>query len=237
MMTTKRMKLVLFDIDGTILLSGGAGKRAFNRALIDVFGTTGPDDHQFGGKTDPQIARELMRIEGHGDDHIDDRMDELLGRYVGYLHTELEASRDRVRVMPGIRELIDALEQRDDVIVGLLTGNHIDGARAKLAAAGIDIDRFRIGAYGSDHETRGHLPALAQRRTKEQLDIDVAGHDVIVIGDTPADIDCGREIGARAIAVATGGYSVEALAEHNPAAVFADLSDTDAAMRAIFAEG
>ncbi|HEY4303495.1 MAG TPA: HAD hydrolase-like protein, partial [Gemmatimonadaceae bacterium] len=193
-------------------------------------------DHQFGGKTDPQIARELMRIEGHGDAHIDDRMDELLGRYVDYLHVELDTSHDRVRVMPGIRELIDALETRDDVIVGLLTGNHIDGARAKLAAADIDIDRFRVGAYGSDHETRGHLPALAQQRTKEQLGVDIAGRDVVVIGDTPADIDCGREIGARAIAVATGSYSVEQLAEHRPAAVFQDLSDTDAALNAILSD-
>jgi phosphoglycolate phosphatase-like HAD superfamily hydrolase len=233
---TQRKKLVLFDIDGTILLTAGAGKRAFNRALIDVFGCTGPEDHAFGGKTDPQIARELMRIEGKADDHIDERMDDLLTRYVGYLHEELEASPDAVEVMPGIPELIEALQARDDVIVGLLTGNHIAGARVKLDAANIDIERFQVGAYGSDHEVRGELPAVAQRRAREQLGVDVAGSDVVVIGDTPADIDCGRAIGARAIAVATGHFSIEELAEHKPAAVFEDLSDTRAAMRAILGE-
>jgi len=227
------MKLVLFDIDGTILLSAGAGKRAFNRALIDIFGSTGPDDHPFGGKTDPQIARELMRMEGHGDEHIDDRMTALLDRYVGYLHEELATGAADMRVMPGIRELLDALDARDDAIVGLLTGNHIAGARAKLAAAGIDIDRFRVGAFGSDHEVRGELPRVAQQRAREQLGVDVAGSDVVVIGDTPADIDCGRAIGARAIAVATGHHSVEELASHRPAAVFEDLSHTADVINAI----
>jgi phosphoglycolate phosphatase len=233
---TQRKKLVLFDIDGTILLTAGAGKRAFNRALTDVFGCTGPEDHAFGGKTDPQIARELMRIEGKADEHIDERMDDLLTRYVGYLHEELDASPGAVEVMPGIRELIEALEARDDVIVGLLTGNHIAGARVKLEAANIGIERFQVGAYGSDHEVRGELPAVAQRRAREQLGVDVAGNDVVVIGDTPADIDCGRAIGARAIAVATGHFSVQELAEHNPAALFEDLSDTHAAMSAILGE-
>ena len=234
--TPPRKKLVLFDIDGTILVTAGAGKRAFNRALIDVFGCTGPDDHAFGGKTDPQIARELMRIEGKADDHIDERMADLLARYVGYLQEELERHPDAARVMPGILELIEALEARDDVIVGLLTGNHIDGARTKLDAANIGIDRFRVGAYGSDHEVRGELPAVAQRRAREQLGVHVAGCDIVVIGDTPADIDCGRAIGARAIAVATGQYSVAELAEHKPAAVFEDLSDTRAAMAAILSD-
>jgi phosphoglycolate phosphatase len=232
-MMTNPTKLVLFDIDGTILLTDGAGKRAFTRALVDIFGCTGPDDHPFGGKTDPQIARELMRIEGHADEHIDDRMHDLLDRYVAYLNEELAIHSDAVRVMPGIPELLDALELRHDVVIGLLTGNHVDGARAKLAAAGIDIERFQVGAYGSDHEVRGELPALAQCRAREELGIDVAGGDVVIIGDTPADIDCGRAIGARAIAVATGHYSVVDLAEHAPAAVFEDLSETDAVINAV----
>ena len=227
------MKLVLFDIDGTILLTAGAGKRAFNRALIDVFGSTGPDGHPFGGKTDPQIARELMRMEGHADEQIDSRMTALLDRYVGYLHEELATGAVEMQVMPGIPELLDALDARDDVIVGLLTGNHIAGARAKLDAAGIDMSRFRVGAYGSDHEARGQLPRVAQRRALEQLGLDVAGSDIVVIGDTPADIDCGRAIGARAIAVATGHHSVEELASHSPAVVFADLSDTESVVNAI----
>lgn len=232
-----RVKLVLFDIDGTILLTGGAGKRAFNRALIDIYRCTGPDDHPFGGKTDPQIARELMHLEGHADPHIDANMADLLERYVGYLHEELTADATAVRTMPGIHELLDALEDRDDVIVGLLTGNVVPGARAKLAAAGIDYERFKVGAFGSDHEVRGELPAVAQRRTRDELGVDVDGRDVVVIGDTPADIDCGRSIGARAIAVATGHYTTAELREHNPFALFEDLSDTGAVVQTIVSEG
>ena len=231
------MKLVLFDIDGTILLTNGAGKRAVHRALADVFGATGPADHRFDGKTDPQIVRELMRLEGHADEHIDARMQALLDRYVLCLHEELRASERPVRVMPGVFELLDALEARRDVLMGLLTGNLAAGARAKLAAAGIDPDRFRIGAYGSDHETRGELPAVAQRRARDELGIVVEGGDVVVIGDTPADLHCGRSIGARAIGVATGHYSVQELLGHDPAAVFEDLSCTADVLRAITGEG
>lgn len=229
------MKLVLFDIDGTILLSGGAGKRAMDRALLEVFGSSGPDNHSFGGKTDPQIVRELMRIDGHEDPHIDGQMSVLLDRYLGYLGEEIDADRSKVVTMPGINELLDALESRADVIVGLLTGNLVAGAKTKLDAADIDFARFRVGAFGSDHEARGELPAVAQRRAREELGVDVPGRDVVVIGDTPADIHCGQSIGARAIAVATGHYTVDDLRAHNPAAAFEDLSDTDAVIAAIMA--
>jgi len=227
------MKLVLFDIDGTILLTDGAGKRAIHRALREVFGSTGPDSHAFGGKTDPQIVRELMRMEGHEDPHIDDRMPLLLDRYVTYLGEELEVSTAKVETMPGIHALLDVLDRRDDAIIGLLTGNLIEGAKAKLASVGIDFGRFKIGAFGSDHELRGELPAVAQRRAREELGVEVGGPDVVVIGDTPADIHCGQSIGARAIAVATGTYSIDDLLEHHPAAAFEDLSDTDAVIAAI----
>ena len=230
------MKLVLFDIDGTILLTDGAGKRAIHRALIDVFGTTGPSEHRFDGKTDPQIVRELMRMAGHADDHIDARMAGLFERYVDYLQDELRTGAADVRVMPGVVELLDALEARDDATLGLLTGNLVEGARAKLTAAGIDPERFVVGAYGSDHETRGELPAVAQRRARDELGLTIEGPDVVVIGDTPADLSCGRAIGARAIGVATGHYSVEDLSSFEPAAVFADLSCTPDVVRAILGE-
>ncbi len=227
------MKLVLFDIDGTILLTDGAGKRAIQRALEEVFGGAGPADHRFDGKTDPQIVRELMRLTGHSDEHIDARMALLLDRYVEYLREELSAGADGVTVMPGIPALLDVLRVRDDVILGLLTGNLRDGAYAKLGAAGIDPLQFRVGAYGSDHETRAELPAVAQRRALEELGLDISGADVVVIGDTPADIQCGRGIGARAIGVATGHYTVEDLQQHHPVAVFVDLSSTHEVVNAI----
>lgn len=231
------MKLVLFDIDGTILLTDGAGKRAIHRALIDVFGGTGPEDHRFDGKTDPQIVRELMRFEGHDDAHIDRHMSPLLDRYVDYLREELTAGASGVRLMPGVRELLDALETHDDVVLGLLTGNLRTGAQAKLSSAGIDPARFQVGAYGSDHELRGELPAVAQRRAREELGLEIRGSDVVVIGDTPADLHCGRGIGARAIGVATGHFSVNELEQHDPAAVFEDLSDTLSVVAAILSAG
>lgn len=230
------VKLVLFDIDGTILLTDGAGRRAVHRALIDVFGSAGPAEHRFDGKTDPQIIRELMRHEGHEDARIDAEMERLLALYVAYLEEELRTGAAGIRVMPGVVDLLDALESHTDAILGLLTGNLAAGARAKLRAAGIDPDRFRVGAYGSDHETRGELPAVAQRRAREDLGVRIAGADVVVIGDTPADLECGRAIGARGIGVATGRYSVAELARHDPAAVFKDLSPTADVVRAIFSD-
>jgi phosphoglycolate phosphatase len=230
------VKLVLFDIDGTILLTDGAGKRAIHRALVEVFGATGPEDHLFGGKTDPQIVRELMRLEGHGDSHIDEHMQRLLALYVTYLEEELSTGAGGITVMPGIPELLDALDARDDILLGLLTGNLEAGARAKLTAAAIDPNLFRVGAYGSDHETRAELPAVAQRRAREELGIDVSGRDVVVIGDTPADLTCGIAIGARAIGVATGHYSVDDLRQHEAAAIFQDLSCTEDVVRVIVAD-
>lgn len=230
-------KLVLFDIDGTILLTDGAGRRAVQRALIEVFGGTGPSDHRFDGKTDPQIIRELMHLEGHTDARIDASMPVVFDRYVALLREELQAGASGVRLMPGVRALLDVLATRDDVVLGLLTGNLVAGAQAKLRAAGIDPSIFRVGAFGSDHEVRGELPAVAQRRAREELRVEVAGRDVVVIGDTPADIDCGRAIGARAIGVATGHYSVDELQRHAPAAVFADLSPTAHVLHAILNRG
>lgn len=227
------MKLVLFDIDGTILWTDGAGRRAVQSALEDVFGAPVPQGHEFDGKTDPQIVRELMQLAGvpHGD--IDGRLPVALERYVQLLHTELDALDGHEHVLPGIRELLDELEARDDVLLGLLTGNVLPGAVAKLTAVGIDASRFRIGAYGSDHAHRPELPAIARERAEALLGRQIVGSDVVVIGDTPADMGCGRGIGARAIGVATGRYSVEDLRACGAAAVFDDLSDTESVVSAI----
>jgi len=227
------VKLVLFDIDGTLLLSDGAGRRAIQRALVEVFGATGPEDHHFDGKTDPQIVRELMRHAGHGDRHIDAQMGRLLALYLEYLRAELARPDKRAYALPGVPQLLDALDHRDDVILGLLTGNVEPGARAKLAAVGLDFNRFRVGAFGSDHEHRPELPAIARARAKGDLGADVTGSAIVVIGDTPADLTCGRSLGASAIGVATGRYSVTQLLEHDPVAAFEDLSDTAAVLSAI----
>ena len=226
-------RLVLFDIDGTLLWTDGAGRRAIHRALIEIFGETGPADHRFDGKTDPQIVRELMRVVGHEDEHIDARMQELFARYVICLREELRDPEHRALPLPGVTDLLAVLHMRNDVTLGLLTGNLVEGARAKLEAVGIDPEIFAIGAFGSDNEFRPELPAIAQRRASEILGIEVPGRHVVVIGDTPADVECGRDIGARAIGVATGRYSTEELAAYGAAAVFSDLTDTNAVVQAI----
>lgn len=231
MSAERPVRLVLFDIDGTILRSHGAGRRAMITALREVFGGTGPEDHSYDGKTDPQIVREVMRIEGHRDTHIDERMDALMTLYLTHLERELVEA--NTVVYPGIRELLDALEARDDTVLGLLTGNLREGAHAKLRAAGIDPGRFRIGAFGSDHEHRPELPAVARQRAQAELGIELEGEHLVIIGDTPADIECGRALGVRAIGVATGSYSVEELERHAPHAVFETLADTDRVVSAI----
>lgn len=231
MTAARPVRLVLFDIDGTILRSNGAGRRAMIGALREIFGGTGPEDHRYDGKTDPQIVREVMRIEGHGDAHIDERMDALMTLYLTHLERELVEA--NTVVYPGIRELLDALEARDDTVLGLLTGNLREGAHAKLRAAGIDPGRFRIGAFGSDHEHRPELPALARQRAQAELGIDLEGEHLVIIGDTPADIECGRALGVRAIGVATGSYSVDELRRHAPHAVFETLADTARVVSAI----
>jgi phosphoglycolate phosphatase-like HAD superfamily hydrolase len=225
--------VVLFDIDGTLLASGGVGRRAMEGALKAHFGTVGPDHYRYDGKTDRQITRELMRLSEFSDDDIDARMDALLADYLVRLERELADGAPGMRVHAGIPALLDALVMRADVLLGLLTGNIADGASLKLRAAGIAPHRFRVGAFGSDHEHRSELPAIAQHRASELLGYGVQGRAVVIIGDTPADVQCGRSIGARAVAVATGHFSVADLAAHAPHAVFEDLSDIDAAIDAI----
>ncbi len=227
------MKLVLFDIDGTLLSSEGAGMRAMRRALTELFGTIGDPAYRYDGKTDRQIVRELMRGHGHDDEYIDERMDELLDLYLERLAREVESGERVPRTLPGIPELLDALESQEHVTLGLLTGNIEPGAKVKLAAAGVDVSRFRVNAFGSDHEHRPELPGVAQRRAADLFGRELSGDAIFVIGDTPADIRCGEAIGARAIGVATGHYSVAELRKHGPYAVFENLAETSAVVRVI----
>ncbi|MEK6610238.1 MAG: HAD family hydrolase [Gemmatimonadota bacterium] len=226
------MKLVCFDIDGTLVWTDGAGRRAIRRALEDVLGTAGPiDGFRFDGRTDGEIVRRLAEAAGLAVDAT--QMDRVLDRYVELQGAELAKPEHATHVYPGVRELLDALEPREDCVIGLLTGNVASGARLKLGSAGLDFERFRIGAFGSDSPERTALPALAQQRAREVLGLEVAGRDVVIIGDTPADMACGKGIGARAIGVGTAAYSAEQLMESGAHAAFADLSDTARVMEAV----
>ena len=226
-------QVVLFDIDGTLLLSHGSGRVAMEAALIETFGTPGPGTYRYDGKTDKLIVRETMRAEGFTDAVIDERMSLVLERYLAGLHVALADASRRAYALPGIHEIVSEVERADDLVLGLLTGNVVTGARVKLRAVDLEFDRFAVGAFGSDHEDRPQLPPIARERASALLGYDVPGDRLVIIGDTPADVHCGRGVGARAIAVATGGYTVAQLAEHDPAATFSDLTDTARVLEAI----
>ncbi len=228
-------KLVLFDIDGTILLSNGAGRRAITAALAEELGDASAFSRvRFDGKTDPQIVAELLAAAGVAVPHGDERVLALCARYVSLLEDEL-ASTSGVRLMPGFPAILDRLETVPGVVLGLLTGNLARGAELKLRAAGVNPERFRVGAFGSDSGHRPDLPAIAAERAAPLFGRAPVGEEIVIIGDTPADVGCGSAIGARAVAVATGAYGVAELEACGAHAVFADLADVDAAVAAILA--
>jgi phosphoglycolate phosphatase len=233
------MRLILFDIDGTLLWTDGAGRRAIHRALLDEAGTAGPiEGYRFDGKTDPQIVRELLALARHPDAESAERVAAVCGRYVDLLAAELDKPTQATRVFPGVAELLAALEPHEAAgraLVGLLTGNVERGAQMKLRSAGIDPARFAVGAFGSDSHRRADLPGLAAERAALRTGARFAGADVVIVGDTPDDVACGRPIGARTVAVATGFYGVEALRATGASHVFKDLGDTAAVLDALFA--
>ncbi|HEV8303640.1 MAG TPA: HAD family hydrolase [Gemmatimonadales bacterium] len=233
------MKLILFDIDGTLLWTDGAGRRAIHRALLDETGTAGPiEDYRFDGKTDPQIVRELLTLAGHPAAEADERVAAVCRRYVVFLAAELAKPTQATRVFPGVVELLAALEPHEAAgraLVGLLTGNLADGAALKLRSAGLDPARFKVGAFGSDSHRRADLPAVAAERAARHTGRTFAGADVVIVGDTPDDVACGRPIGARAVAVATGFYSAAQLHTAGAAHVFEHLQETPAVLHALLA--
>jgi phosphoglycolate phosphatase-like HAD superfamily hydrolase len=232
------MRLILFDIDGTLLWTDGAGRRAIHRALIDEMGTAGPiDGYRFDGKTDRQIVRELMELAGHPDWESDDRVTAVCRRYVELLTAELAKPTQATKVYPGIQELLTALEPYEvdgRALVGLLTGNVEHGATLKLRSAGLDPARFVVGAFGSDSHRRSDLPAVAAERAAQRTGRRFTGADIVIVGDTPDDVACARPMNARTVAVATGFYDTAALRAAGATHAFQDLSDTQAVLDALF---
>ena len=229
-------RLVLFDIDGTLLRSAQAGRRALRAAFRDEYPDLGFfDSVRLDGKTDPQIVAELHAAAGYPERSTPETIARLLDRYVVELEREIADRGHLVHPCPGVPELLGALTERPDVVVGLLTGNIVPGARLKLGAAGIDFERFTLGAFGSDSAHRPDLPAIAARRAERLFGRTPHGDEVVIIGDTPADVACGEGIGARAVAVATGSFAVSELEAAGAYATFATLDDTAAVLQAIVA--
>jgi phosphoglycolate phosphatase-like HAD superfamily hydrolase len=225
-------RLVLFDIDGTLLTAQGAPRRAFHRAMLEVYGMAGPiATHRFDGKTDPQIARELLAAAGLPANAIAGSLPTLWVAYVRELIIEFAHPSHRTTVLPGIFELLAALEQCD-VVLGLLTGNIREGATLKLESAAIRTP-FPVGAFGSDCERRDGLPPLAVERARQLTGVTFSQRDIVIVGDTPNDVTCGQALGVRALAVATGNYDVDELRSAGADSVFYDLTDTAAVLDAI----
>ena len=217
-------RLILFDIDGT-LVWGGPAKEAFTEALIEVYGTTGPVNLvSFAGRTDPQIARELLRKAGLDDARIDEGLPRLWTLYPRELERRLPAK--PVAALAGVRELLAVLEEREEVAMGLVTGNIREGARLKLGSAGLAADAFPAGGFGCDRESRNHLPAVAVGRAEQVWGVRFPPESVVVVGDTPLDVECGRHFGARTFAVATGHFSAADLEATGADHVATDLTRT-----------
>jgi len=224
-------KLVLFDIDGTILSAGVVFREALSAALQQVFGTAGGlMSFDCSGKTDPQIVRELMRQAGLEEASIDAGLPRVLAHYEAGLISLLRPA--HVTAKPGAVAVIESLAASGNATLGLLTGNLEACARAKLAPLDLNL-HFSFGAYGSDHEDRACLAALAVKRAHAHTGRRFTGKDVVVVGDAVADVRCGRSLGVRAVAVATGRTSAEVLAAEAPDVVLPSLADTDKALAAI----
>ena len=222
--------LVLFDIDGT-LTRGGPAKVAFETAMLETYGTAGAvDSYDFSGKTDPQIARELLTEAGLEDAVIAAGFDPLWDRYISEL--EAHIGDQPMRLLPGVAHLIEALEAEPDVALGLVTGNIIRGARVKLQSVGL-ARCFAVGGYGSDDEIREHLPAIAIERAFEAWGVRFPAKSAVIVGDTHRDVACGKHEGTRTVAVATGRVSRERLDTTGADAVFDDFSDVASVMEAL----
>ncbi|MDX1688130.1 MAG: HAD hydrolase-like protein [Candidatus Promineifilaceae bacterium] len=224
------MRLLLFDVDGTLIHSNRAGRAALVYALEEIFGTAGPaDSYQMAGKTDPLIITELLQAAGIPPAEVEPKLErvyELMARRGQTLFWERG-----IKPCAGVPALLDALQRRDDVLLGLVTGNARVTAPLKLAAAGLDPSQFRVGAFGSDDRDRNRLPALAMRRAAQLSGRSVNGADTVVVGDTPADVLSARAGGARAVAVATGGHSAATLAQTNPDHLLENLADTETVLQ------
>ncbi|MFQ5536992.1 MAG: HAD family hydrolase [Gemmatimonadota bacterium] len=218
------MRLLLFDIDGT-LVWGGPAKEAFHRAMVETYGTAGDIEvHSFAGKTDPQIARELLRGAGLDDEAIEAGFPFLWKRYLEGLEDGLVVN--PMTVLAGVPELIVSLSRMPGVGLGLLTGNIVGGARLKLGSAGL-FHYFEVGSFGSDAEDRDRLPAIALERARAWWGVDFAPRDVLIIGDTPRDVSCGLKEGLGTIGVATGHFGPEELRAAGAHHVMEDFSRTE----------
>ena len=217
------MQLILFDIDGTLVLTKGAGREATRLAMLDVFGTAaGIETHHFGGKTDWQTLVELLTPLGMSYDDVKRAMPDY-NRVMGG-HLERIIHQYPVNPCIGTLELVETLHRHDSALLGLVTGNVSSAAPLKLRAAGFDMAYFPVGAYGDEAMNRDDLPILALTRAQRHYGHPIEPEQVIIVGDTPADIQCARALGAVAVGVMTGFATRQAMEAAQPDYLLDDLT-------------
>lgn len=229
----RSVTIVLFDIDGTLLTTAGAARAAFARGLTEAAGRPiNPDGYSFSGRTDPQIARDILSSHGLSEEEMETAIPESIRLYLEYF--ALTPIIDKARLLPGVRDLLETLAGRAEARTALLTGNVEPGARLKLGHFGIaGYFDFSLSCFGSDDADRYRLPALALERARRNVGPEVAGSQLVVVGDSEHDVLCGRSVGARSVAVCTGWTPASVLASLRPDALLDDLSDTSRALEAI----
>ncbi len=218
-------RLLLFDVDGTLILSGGRGSKAMKAAAQAMFQRPFTMEFRdFAGNTDRAIIRTMLLKHDISPPDFEETIDKLLENYLVHLARLLEEDHP-VKVLPGVWELLEALWQDGRFGLGLVTGNIEAGARLKLEPPGLNRF-FPIGAFGSDHIDRNQLPPLAIKKAEQHYRQPIAPEQVWIIGDTPRDIECAKANRLHSLAVATGGWTLEDLRRHHPDVLLTDLSDT-----------
>jgi len=231
------MRILLFDIDGTLLTSGGGAREAFTRALCEAAGRpVRVDGHSFSGRTDPQIARDILSANGVTGAALEEGIHETVRLYLRYFSERLPRLAG-ARLLPGVLELLQALAPRGDARIALLTGNVREGARLKLDHFGLTrFFDFSLSCFGSDDADRYRLPAIALARARDALGAGVREEDLVIVGDSEHDVLCARAAGARSVAVATGWTPAATLSALRPHAMLDDMSDTPRALAALLGE-
>ncbi len=217
------MRLILFDIDGTLLECGHQVRMVLVASLVEVFGRIGNiDRYDLSGRTDPRIALDLLMEAGLSEEEILPRLPEVRTKYAARLERELDGQ--RMRLLPGVSETLEALARRKDVVLGLVTGNWEPGARTKLSR--FDLNRFfDFGAFGCDAVDRSDLPPVALERAERITGRRFRPEEALIVGDTIHDVACAKAHGIPVLAVATGRTTAETLREGGADRVVADLTE------------
>jgi phosphoglycolate phosphatase len=227
-------RLILFDIDETMISSAGSGRRALERAMLELFRRPiSFDGYSLSGKTDPQICTDVLKAHGYEVEEISQTLPQLFDVYIPMLEDEVKQAAGGL-IHEGVEILLEQLRSHKDAYLGVLTGNIERGARIKLAHFGLH-HYFSFGAYGCDSANRMELPAVAHKRAHEKFPLKFDVEDIVIIGDAQNDVLCARGYGAKSVAVCTGKTPKQALEELQPTYLFDSLANTDQVMEAIFA--